>query len=159
MEAAHFFKWGEIVDYSEQQLIDCSTSEGNNGCNGGNTLKAYRYIYKNALEYEETYPYVGREQTCKHHQQSLMPGLKNAWYYAKHSELTMMELLRKHGPLAIFVCSANRAWQHYSYGIISASECGDCHDHLVLLTGYKMDRHFIVGDYWMVKNSWGTGWG
>jgi C1A family cysteine protease len=32
------------VELSEQQLIDCSKKYGNNGCNGGSTIRAYNYI-------------------------------------------------------------------------------------------------------------------
>ena len=33
LEGAWFIKYGEMLQFSEQQLVDCSTS--NNGCDGG----------------------------------------------------------------------------------------------------------------------------
>lgn len=32
---------------SEQSLIDCSWGEGNNGCDGGESERAYRWIISN----------------------------------------------------------------------------------------------------------------
>jgi C1A family cysteine protease len=35
MEGAYFVKNNELKSFSEQQLVDCSKAEGNEGCNGG----------------------------------------------------------------------------------------------------------------------------
>ena len=34
-EGAYFVKNGQLLKFSEQQLVDCSSNKGNEGCNGG----------------------------------------------------------------------------------------------------------------------------
>ena len=49
---------------SEQQLVDCSGSKGNLGCNGGVTNLAFEYAEQTQLETEENYPYIGKDGNC-----------------------------------------------------------------------------------------------
>ena len=51
---------GELLSLSEQQLLDCSGSEGNEGCSGGYTSSALQYIVDNpGVCAEADYTYIG----------------------------------------------------------------------------------------------------
>merc|ERR1719275_499216 len=58
LEGAHQIATGELLSFSEQQLVDCAGIKyGNMGCNGG--LQTYAYNYYEAghkAELESTYP-------------------------------------------------------------------------------------------------------
>jgi Papain family cysteine protease len=51
---------GEQLRFSQQELVDCSWGEGNNGCDGGEDFRAYQWILKHGLATEDAYgSYLG----------------------------------------------------------------------------------------------------
>jgi C1A family cysteine protease len=44
LEGAHFNAKGSLVSFSEQQLVDCSGSYGNQACNGGLMNLSFFYV-------------------------------------------------------------------------------------------------------------------
>lgn len=64
LEGAYAIKNGHLISLSEQQLVDCSNAEGNQGCNGGWMDQAFLYAEKTALETESDYPYNAMDGQC-----------------------------------------------------------------------------------------------
>jgi len=59
------------------------------------------------------------------------------------------------GPVAISVAAGGFGWQIYGGGIYSKAN-DFVMDHAVQLVGYGSEGS---QDYWIVRNSWGSGWG
>ena len=58
MESAHKIQHGSLYKLSEQNEVSCSSSYGNNGCNGGLAQYAWNYAKTHPVMYETAYPYT-----------------------------------------------------------------------------------------------------
>ena len=64
IEGINQIKTKKLVSLSEQELVDCDTSQ-NEGCNGGLMELAFDFVHKNGgLTTEENYPYKASDGTC-----------------------------------------------------------------------------------------------
>jgi len=69
VEGMRAINTGNLQSYSEQQLVDCSGSYGDNGCEGGIMEDAFQYIIAgNPLETEDEYPYTAQDGSCSYDQ-------------------------------------------------------------------------------------------
>lgn len=147
---------GELFNISEQQLIDCSSDEGNHGCEGGIMEQGYEYIIKNnGICSEEEYPYTASDGICQ--------DCKNVVQINKYGDITpnSEKILKRavaQQPVSVAIQANLTSFQLYSRGVYSDPNCGDQLDHGVLVVGYGHDI-FHGMDYWLVKNSWGPKWG
>ena len=52
LEGLSFIQNGELENFSESQLVDCSGSYGNNACNGGLMDNAFKYVKDHGIVHE-----------------------------------------------------------------------------------------------------------
>jgi len=150
-ESANFLSKGELKSVSEQQLVDCSGSYGNQGCNGGLMDNAFKYYLgsgKGAI-LESAYPYTARGGSCQAAGKSIAITISDYTDVKQKDESDLQKSVTQQ-PVSVAVDA--RKWQSYSSGVFSG--CGSFVqlDHGVLAVGY-------TDSYWKVKNSWGTRWG
>merc|ERR1711988_764858 len=65
VESAYAIAAGKLGSYSEQQLVDCSTNGGSEGCNGGFNQYGISYIGSTGIASESAYPYRATDGTCR----------------------------------------------------------------------------------------------
>jgi len=157
-EGAVAIKTGVLTSLSEQMLVDCSTSYGNQGCNGGLMDQAFEYIVATGgLASEKEYPYQAQDGQCQYTgagSMTLYDALTSYQDVATMNEAAIMTALQK-GPVSIAIEADQESFQFYSGGVFADPNCGTNLDHGVLIVGAGTDKQ----PYWIVKNSWGASWG
>jgi len=142
------------ISLSEQQLVDCSSAQGNQGCNGGLMDYAFKFIEKNGgLCTESSYPYTAKDGTCKKTCKSAVTITSFTDVPTENEDALQAAVAQQ--PVSVAVDAAGLDWQFYSSGVLSDA-CGTQLDHGVLAAGYGTSGST---PYWQVKNSWGTDWG
>jgi len=156
VEGAWQIAGNKLVSLSEQQLVDCSGSFGNEGCNGGLMDYAFEYIIANkGITTEQGYPYKGVDGTCKKNQKAAAT-IKGYQDVTSGDEDALLDAVAL-GPVSVAIEADQSCFQFYSGGILSDPSCGTNLDHGVLAVGYGTDS--TNTNYWKVKNSWGKSWG
>jgi cathepsin L len=142
LESWALFK-GQKVSLSEQQLVDCSKSYGNDGCNGGFNYQGLAYVKDNGIASEGEYAYTAKTQACK---------AKGGSFKISNVITTtgcdaLAKAIQLH-PVGVSCDATN--WSRYSSGIFNNCKTNLNHD--ILLVG-------MTSAYYKVKNSWGSSWG
>ncbi|KAG5178633.1 cathepsin L-like proteinase [Tribonema minus] len=157
LEGAYAIATGNLVDLSEEQMLDCDKADG--GCGGGEMESAFDWVRDaGGVCRAEDYPYTGLLPPFKRCKTECkpVPGTQvTGWVKADADDASVMRAVARR-PLAVAIEADQMAFQFYSGGVFAAP-CGTELDHGVVLVGYGTDDD--GNDYWKVKNSWGPSWG
>jgi len=158
VEGARAIATKELISLSEQQLVDCSGSYGNQGCNGGLMDDAFQYIIAvGGLETESRYPYTAQDGTCQSDKTYFRTDITSYQDITSGSESDLQVAVANIGPISVAIDAGQNSFQFYSGGVYYSAGCSPTQlDHGVLAIGYGV---YQGSDYWLVKNSWGTSWG
>jgi len=164
LEAHYAIKHGKQVLLSEQQLLDCSYGYGDFGCGGGFPSRAFEYIRRSGgLDSESTYPYEmvsNGTAACRFRKSDATVKVHRVVNITESSEQELEEAVAFAGPVTVaFVVESD--FRLYSHGVYSSADCGSPKPkdltHAVLAVGFGVTNEGTK--YWIVKNSWGEGWG
>jgi len=155
---------GQLITLSEQQILDCTPNPndcgGNGGCGGGTVeLAAARIMVMGGLSLESSYPYVsggGANYKCDMNKVKPVAQVQNYYDLPSNQLDPVLNFVAAKGPLSISVDAST--WSGYESGVFNGCDNKNPDiDHAVQLVGYGTDTS--LGDYWLVRNSWGTGYG
>ncbi|XP_042370270.1 procathepsin L [Plectropomus leopardus] len=158
IEGQIYKKTGQLVSLSEQNLVDCSKSYGTYGCNGAWMANAYDYVVNNGLQSTSSYPYTSVDtQPCYYDSRLAVAHIKDYRFIPKGDEQALADAVATIGPITVAVDADHSSFLFYSSGIYDEPNCNPNNlSHAVLLVGYGSEGG---QDYWIIKNSWGSGWG
>eukprot|EP00656_Telonema_subtile_P018810 TRINITY_DN2020_c0_g1_i1.p1 TRINITY_DN2020_c0_g1~~TRINITY_DN2020_c0_g1_i1.p1 ORF type:complete len:375 (-),score=96.95 TRINITY_DN2020_c0_g1_i1:290-1414(-) len=170
LESHIAIKTGKLMEFSPQEYVSCAPNPdhcgGTGGCAGSTQILGFQYAIKTGITTDASYPYQGATGTCD--TSKIKPVAKITGYVKLPSNnyTALMNAVVSQGPIAI--SAAAEPWQLYSGGVYNG-DCGSDIDHAIQLVGYgtdpKSSRQLLggggtgSGDYWLVRNSWGPGWG
>ncbi len=157
-ESAILIAGGSSRDLSEQYLCNC---DANASCDNGGWFT--HWLFKDngrGVVYESDVPFQGTDQSCgnnTYHEKVTSWGWTDGvsdsgWPQLNHNASTteIKEAIYNHGPVA--ANSNSDCWAN-----TTAIQDVNCTGgpHIVTIVGWD-DAN---GGYWIIKNSWGTGWG
>ncbi|KAL5261516.1 hypothetical protein ACHWQZ_G007282 [Mnemiopsis leidyi] len=145
----------EMVLFSEQELLDCSYTDGRDSCCGGYMTAGFQYVLdKDRIADKRHYPTYGSTGTChsQHFPNALSRARVTEYRRLPEGEDNLMREVSVSGPVSVGI-RADRSLYFYRSGLYDPTQCwsGDI-NHAVTAVGYQPDR-------WIIKNCWGTSWG
>jgi len=155
------------IELSPQQIVSCTPNPlkcgGTGGCSGSIPEIGFSYSALFGIVTEEEYPYTsghtGRTGDCQYDAESQVASAYNRGYETlPHNDFDVfMEHVATKGPLAI--SSDASRWSFYSGGVFDGCSYDKNIEinHAIQVVGYDSDP--VHGDYWIVRNSWGSNWG
>ncbi|XP_075463659.1 cathepsin S-like [Ascaphus truei] len=150
-------KTGKLVSLSPQNLVDCSSKYGNNGCSGGFMTNAFRYIIdNNGINSDSSYPYQAKADTCHYNSSAKAATCSMYMKIVPRTEKVLKRALAIVGPISVAIDASRPTFSLYKSGVYNDEFCGKVVNHAVLAVGYGS----LNGqDYWLLKNSWGVKYG
>jgi len=172
VEGVNFLQTKTLVSLSEEQVVDCSTQSGDEGCDGGWPFWAMTDMdaspFSGYWDTEASYPYIagnGVSGNCSF--KTSEEGAIETTYLSFCQTVNptapcgmqqTQQLLMKYGPLS--ACLNAESMESYNSGVDNpGSSCDPTQiDHCITLVGWGVDNS-TAAPYWRIKNSWSTSWG
>merc|ERR1712080_134814 len=151
-----------LLELSPQHLVSCSPNPlhcgGRGGCSGGIAQLAFTYGSLFGIVSEADYPYDRDDWKCLFDATVTDAAVTTMGFETlpHNLYLPLMDHLANVGPISTSVAASD--WGLYAGGIYDGCSYDEpiIVNHAVMLVGYGSDPE---GDYWLIRNSWGTNWG
>lgn len=113
------------------------------------------YVFDNGgISLEKDYPYTAMTDMCTADYNGPVT-VSTVNTVKAYSESQLLAAIAQ-GPVSVTVDADSSQFRNYSSGVITSTECGTKLDHAITAVGYGTENG---NNYYLVRNSWGTGWG
>lgn len=154
IESQYLIQYNKTISLSEQNLIDCS---GFGDCSAGFPSVAFNYVIKNGIATSQSYPYTASQGNACQFNSNTIGAFVSGFETIFNNELKMQIAIDTIGPIIVYL-NSDPLLTYQSGTIINNSSCSFFTNHVALAVGYGTDA-VTKTDYYIVKNSWGSGWG
>lgn len=123
----------------------------------------YWYIKQNGgIDTEESYPFEEEwKGECRFDKNFVGASVGGVAYILFAEEKILKKIVAKVGPVSVIIDGSHDSFKLYKGGIYFEPACRnglESLNHAALLVGYGTDNE-TQQDYWLIRNSWGLGWG
>ena len=144
-------------DLSEQHLVSACSSSGD--CSGGWHTSALRYIMRTGIPSEDCFPYLAQNSACAPCDDWQNASLR--YYISNYQRVGATTADYKYaiwsrGPIVAIMRTPDD-WFYYLGGVyapVMDTNLLGSPNHCIVVVGWNDTE-----GCWIVKNSWGTGWG
>jgi len=146
-----------FLDLSEQTLLSCVSSYY--GCNGGDPTAAAEFLRTQGAPMELCFPYTASKDNCANACANWQEqAFKITGYTYVEPTIGALKTALLQGPLQVAM-NVYSDFYYYRSGVYEYASGSDMGGHAVLAVGYVDTPGQYGGGYFIVKNSWGPGWG
>ncbi|RVE49207.1 hypothetical protein evm_006099 [Chilo suppressalis] len=153
IESMNAIKNGQLLEFSEQQLVDCTSDQFDCHQGGRADTGIMKVIEAGGIMGEDDYPYENQKGQCRFQSSQVKATVTNCYVFSFQNEDEIKQALFENGPIAMAL--NGEGLKNYQGGVYK--QCFGDVDHAVLLVGYGEDPS--DGPYWLIKNSWGVTYG
>lgn len=152
-EGQYFLKTGKLISLSAQNLMDC-LDNAQKTCYGILPDDAYSYMRTNGIDSQRSYPFTNDKESCNFDPDDSVTKIRKMVKIPSGDEKALTYAIATVGPIGIGIDFTGL--KDHKSGTYYQPKCTDKYDHVVLAVGYGSDDD---GDYYIIKNNWGTDWG
>jgi cathepsin L len=147
---------GILIALSDKAISQCATSGACDDSFSAKQTYDYALAHQNG-HFLSAADYPPFSSDCPYDPAKAVTTITGYFTSLSGDESGLQGLIGTVGPAAIGIDASHTDFQLYSGGIYNPGSCSSVDlDHEMLLLGYGADG---ATQYWILQNSWGTGWG